>query len=326
MEDCALKEVQLREVYPRQRERLDSVEPNSRGEKASMRYCNAELVGHLVYVLGRVSVNLRSFLHLIAILDTNLSEWRWVRLTDLPSGGSGMFLYNDALLWFYRSPRQKDLSWEMRKFDLLLEQYSVAQTYGNFPENRSGFAAHFLPEWNYHLVFGGKSVRRPLALNDVHLLDVQSSIWIRPKVTGQRPTPGHRHGTCIHRGALFCFGGRGAYPEVRDGIFILRFHSRKAGTWSKPRVTGDNIGPRSSLSLVSYQGVILLCGGVPRQQDMKLQAYDPVSFTFKQLEHDQLVKSIGYGAAAVPIFGGKSIAFFGGQNQVSYYVRLSLVT
>ena len=319
--------MELTTVTPLQTEALSSSLANPSGEKASMRYCSAVSVGRFVYVLGYLVRNggtsIRNFL---AVLDTRQNQWRWVRLGDSPSGGHGMFLLNDSMQWVTSPKASEERPWALLHFDMLLEEISVGDTYGAVPSARYGSAGHYVESNNHFLLFGGRTRGMfPQNLNDVHLLNLGNKVWVKSVVTGERPPPGYRHGTCFHRGALYVFGGRINGGHLGDGMYILRFAKRGyKGTWSKPRVTGGEASPRSSLSLVSYQGVVILCGGLP-ERGVRIQVYDPQSGAFNKVVNRGADRSIGFGGATVLIEGGRDIAVFGDHNQISNYVRLSAV-
>lgn len=61
--------------------------------------------------------------------------------------------------------------------------------------------------------------------------------WIKPAISGRRPSPRHRAGVCIHRKKLFVYGGIDA-----DGNLLSDVHCLEMGanpTWSKVTTVGN---------------------------------------------------------------------------------------
>lgn len=321
--------LRLEVVEPKPLEPLSSAIPNARTENVDTSYCNALSGGHFVYVLANLLRDMGSSEKFLAILDTRKNKWRWVRLAKAPSSGQGLFLVNDTLFWFNSPSSDEQMNWDLQHFDLLLEQLGRITPGGSKPQTRYGFSGNFLERYNCYIVFGGRSlgIIPGRCFNDIYMLDLNRYSWNQPKVKGKLPPPRFRHGSCVHEGSLYVFGGKGNRGRLNDGIYILRFTTGTCVTWSNPTLNSCTVPERSSLCLVPYKGVILICGGLPPQSDVSL--YDPNSCTYKEVSLSEATRratpGLGYAYAAVVTHGGGAIALLGGQSHLQNYLRLSVV-
>lgn len=53
-------------------------------------------------------------------------------------------------------------------------------------------------------------------LNDTHVLDVNASRWIKPKISGTPPGPRYGHSAILAGSRIIIFGGKGAKQVFRD--------------------------------------------------------------------------------------------------------------
>ena len=53
-------------------------------------------------------------------------------------------------------------------------------------------------------------------LNDTHVLDVNSSRWIKPKISGTPPPPRYGHSSVLAGARIIIFGGKGNKTVFRD--------------------------------------------------------------------------------------------------------------
>jgi host cell factor len=53
-------------------------------------------------------------------------------------------------------------------------------------------------------------------LNDTYVLDVNSSRWIKPKISGTPPPPRYGHSSILAGSRIIIFGGKGSKTTFRD--------------------------------------------------------------------------------------------------------------
>jgi hypothetical protein len=88
------------------------------------------------------------------------------------------------------------------------------------------------------LIFGGQAQvdGRLVALNDVHLLDIESRQWIQPEMKGTPPPPMAGHTAIAVGHHLYIIGGQNGM-EVSSAVYVLDVTN---GTWSCPIAKGIN--------------------------------------------------------------------------------------
>lgn len=80
-------------------------------------------------------------------------------------------------------------------------------------------------------MFGGCSIDKETAIpkynNDIHVLDTETMVWVRPRVNGSTPTGRYGHSaTMMDNGQIVVFGGWGSGGcQCRDVIKVSRRHA-----------------------------------------------------------------------------------------------------
>ena len=287
------------------------------------RYSVTERVGHFIYVVGRLGLHRKDEKRwaVVGILDIRKSSWTW-----LPREGPGyqegcMCMFGDALYWFGPGDWQHRPTGDVSRFDLVLHEWSHCCSIGDRPDNRKSATAHLLEEREQFLLFGGQTVQGSMR-SDLHLFHIPSRKWQRPDVKGRPPAKRWQHGSCVDRGVFYCYGGWGQTGRCVDGLYCMEFKGNTA-IWSQPQTNHTMVGPLSSFKFMPFNGVLLLCGGLPRGE-AKVTQYDPRKREFKEvsLTMGRNVTKLGYGIGAVEIDAGRSIALFGGSNTLNRYIVL----
>ena len=168
-------------------------------------------------------------------------------------------------------------------------------------------------------------------LNDVWMYSIEKQLWTKPRVDGEPPMPRWQHGSCIHAGVLYCYGGWSPGSRASDGLFLLHLKSRNQRKlrWSKPQTNAQDLGPLSSFAMVSLNGTLLLCGGKAEgaHENHMISRVDPSSSDF-EFSVVNLAKGAamypGFGLTATCIENGKAILLFGGTNYLGCYHKLLL--
>ena len=287
-----------------------------------MRYICAEKVGRYIYLLGPLCSRSGTGERwtVVAALDFPRKTWRWIFCPGDVGQGSAIFLYEDALYMFGIRDWRGNSSREMSKFDLIFEKWSYAGTTGEKPANRSYFSGHFLEQEKRFLVFGGtyRGMR-----NDVHLLQMPQRRWLPLVIKGRPPEPRWQHGSCVHNGVFYCYGGWGHTRRYNDGLHVLRF-SQGVATWSTAGTNADSFTPLSSYSLVPFGNKLLFCGGYGRDILHQLSVYDPATDMFTELGKKPGDRKLGFGISVVTAETDRSLLIFGGHAQLDYSLQLTL--
>lgn len=245
----------------------------------------AELVGHRIYLYGCGSRRgLHGPLCFIAVLDTRRKEWKWLQNDGLNRSEGQIFLYSDSIYHFgwrdWRDPETAKLS----RFDLALEEWSCCHASGDAPMFREYSSGHFIEAKtkSMFVVFGGTADQPS---NDVHLLNLSQLTWTQPEVKGTPPRPRFDHGSCVHNGALYCYGGYGNNMSLlNDGLYILHFGLRNTVTWSKLVSNAESLGPLAKFSMISFHETLLIFGG-EREGDLhQVTMFDPAIKQFAQVK------------------------------------------
>jgi hypothetical protein len=120
---------------------------------------------------------------------------------------------------------------------------------GNPPRGRSGHSATVLADNSMLLIFGGQTLveGRLVALNDVHLLDIDTGTWMQPEMKGSSPPAMYGHSAVAVGNHLYIIGGQNGM-EVSSAVYVLDVTT---GTWSCPIVKGINFAGHTA-SLVGH--------------------------------------------------------------------------
>ena len=317
--------VTLKKINLRKREAMNK-QAKSLGHRDSTtlaRYSCAERVGRYVYVLGHLCATSEAGERwsVVAVLDFPRKTWRWIFCPGGVFQGSAVFLYEDALYMFGIRDWRGDSSRELSKFDLIFERWSYAYSTGEKPMNRSYFSGHFLEREKRFLVFGGTSdgIR-----NDVHLLQFPEHKWLPLVIKGRPPDGRWQHGSCVHNGVFYCYGGWGYASRYNDGLHVLRFSRGGVATWSTAGTNADSFTPVSSFSLVPFANKLFLCGGYGRVTLHQLSVYDPATDMFSELGQKPGDDKLGFGTSVATVETDRALWIFGGHAQLDYCVQLTL--
>jgi Kelch motif len=93
------------------------------------------------------------------------------------------------------------------------------ETSGAIPQQRANHSSAVLDETNELFVFGGWNGTQ--RLNDIHILDVATSVWTCPKIGGVLPHPRAGMTLTALRGRLYLFGGSGTSAKCFQDLQIL---------------------------------------------------------------------------------------------------------
>ena len=286
-------------------------------------YSDAEQVGRYIYVVGKLGNTVVNGFHwsVVAVLDIPTKSWRWIYGPGAFLQGSKIFLFEDALYAFGHRDWKDGVSKDLSVFDLILGEWSFANSTGPRSDHRSYFSGHFLEDRSQFLVFGGISggVR-----SDVYLVQMPHCRWIQPVVKGRPPAGRWQHGSCVHNGVFYCYGGWKAYGRHKDGLFLLHIGPQNLVTWSKPNLATESCMRLSSFSFVPFCGRLLLCGGYGPTGFHQVSMYEPATGELSVLRNNPQDEQFGHGAVVLPIESGSALLILGGRGELDYYLSLTL--
>ncbi|CAA0841703.1 Galactose oxidase/kelch repeat superfamily protein [Striga hermonthica] len=124
-------------------------------------------------------------------------------------------------------------------FDMEAECWSLIEAKGDIPVARSG---HTVVRANSALIlFGGEDSRRR-KLNDLHMFDLKSLMWLPLHCTGPKPSARSNHIAALYNDKmLLVFGGASKSRTLND-MYSLDF---EAMVWSRIKTRGFHPSPRA---------------------------------------------------------------------------------
>jgi hypothetical protein len=187
------------------------------------------------------------------------------------------------------------------------------QITGRIPRPRYGHSA--ICYNNSMIMFGGTNIITNKALNDVHVLDLTTWKWTKPKVTGQIPSPRSFHTAVLYQDKMLVWGG---YREVIESSFkfndvYLHILDLKTWRWSKMTPMGTLPAARSHHSAVIFEDKLIIHGGAfdiyasfndlyildlrkKRWLPVELELCHPVALPGLKLHGNTLIRFFGDGA------------------------------
>lgn len=183
------------------------------------------------------------------------------------------------------------------------------ETFGQRPQRRANHSAAFLEETNELFVFGGWN--GDTRLNDLHILDIDTSTWSSPDLSGLLPRPRAGMTLTALRGRLFLFGGSGTNAQCFQDLHVfdrqmmswLYVNSGDSNRDYTPAFTFGANGNESSFSSGDHRTELLSAN--PNDEDaapcLKVLGTGP-----------------GYRAGHTATTVGRKIYIFGGSHGPNY--------
>ncbi|CEP00414.1 Kelch motif [Plasmodiophora brassicae] len=165
------------------------------------------------------------------------------------------------------------------------------------------------------VVFGGNDGVR--LFNDIHILEVETMGWSKPKVRGTPPTPRAGHAAALVDGhLLFVFGGGSAHGPT-NSIHVLDLETL---TWTDPQVSGTPPSPRLGHSMHVVLGprpqLLVFGGGTVDKLYDDLHVFDCATGVWSRPRDTGSVPAARTGHASCllrdPVSNRESLYFFGG--------------
>ena len=314
-------EVKAKLVVPHQPVRLRDLKLELPVTRSTWYRCSAAVVGHYVYVAGKIGKHLRNGRKrtVVPILDTVKNSWRWLPCEGPSCSYVFLALYNDYLYWFGDEVWHESGLWGVSRFDVNQEEWELCELKGKGPGPRLGCSMHLHERRKQLLIFGGKF--RSVKQNDVHLLDLRLNRWVDVSVKGQRPAARCEHSSWMVEDEFYMFGGftnEGRFP--RDGLNVLHFGLNNIVTWSNVK-EAKALGIMANTIVIPWGDSLLLLGGSKKTASHLASKWNSKARTMEEItgfENSTHVRTV-YAAVTVT---SKSLLF--GTFRDEGYLRLSL--
>ncbi|KHN78943.1 Kelch domain-containing protein 3 [Toxocara canis] len=162
---------------------------------------------------------------------------------------------------------------ETYAFDLQTHQWSEIRTTGVAPQWRDFHTACAINNKMY--VFGGRSDQlgqfhssRDLYCDRLKVLDLKTTQWYEPNVTGDRPSGRRSHSAWTHNGRMYIFGGY--LGTINQHLGDLYEYDPTASNWRRLYPFGEGPSPRRRQCTVLVNDRLFLFGGTMPRKTAKL--------------------------------------------------------
>ncbi|CAM8925374.1 unnamed protein product [Rhodiola kirilowii] len=198
----------------------------------------------------------------VKVFDLQTLTWSTLKTygkAPVSRGGQSVTLVGTTLVIFGGEDAKRTLLNDLHILDLETMTWDDMEAIGVPPSPRSGHAAAVHAE-RYLLIFGGGS--HATCFNDLHVLDLQSMEWSRPKQQGEIPTPRAGHAGVTIGENWFIAGGGNNTSGISETVVL----NMSTLVWSVvTNVQGRVPVASEGLSLVvsSYNGeeILVAFGG-----------------------------------------------------------------
>lgn len=157
-------------------------------------------------------------------------RWYQPPMMGVPPGPCNMhsadFVTKRREVYVFRGGNGREYLNDLHALNVDTYQWRKVETTGEIPQQRANHSSALLEETGELFVFGGWNGRE--RLNDIHILDTETSTWTRPEVGGVLPHPRAGMTLTALRGRLFLFGGSGTSSKCFQDLQIL---DRKEMAW-----------------------------------------------------------------------------------------------
>uniref|UniRef100_A0A7N0U6P7 ACB domain-containing protein n=1 Tax=Kalanchoe fedtschenkoi TaxID=63787 RepID=A0A7N0U6P7_KALFE len=198
----------------------------------------------------------------VKVFDLQTLTWSTLKTygkAPVSRGGQSVTLVGATLVIFGGEDAKRTLLNDLHILDLETLTWDDMEATGVPPSPRSGHAAAVHAE-RYLLIFGGGS--HATCFNDLHVLDIQSMEWSRPKQQGEVPTPRAGHAGVTIGENWFIAGGGNNTSGISETVVL----NMSTLTWSVVTSVQGRVPVASeglSLIMSSYNGeeILVAFGG-----------------------------------------------------------------
>ncbi|XP_022965639.1 rab9 effector protein with kelch motifs-like [Cucurbita maxima] len=214
-----------------------------------------------VYVFGGCCGGL----HFSDVLVLNLDTMVWTIMATTgqgpgPRDSHGAVIVGNQMIVFGGTNGSKKVN-DLHILDLGTKEWLQPECKGSPPSPRESHTATLVGD-DKLVIFGGSGEGESNYLNDLHILDLKSMVWMITEVRGDVPVPRDSHSATAVGQKLFVYGGD-CGDRYQGGVDMLDMHSM---TWSRLSVQGSSPGVRAGHAAVNIATKVYILGGVGDRQ------------------------------------------------------------
>ena len=230
--------------------------------------CSATLLGHFIWVIGAGGSN--SF----SLLDLKKKAWAIHSVENdrfrFHLHSASLFQDQILLLWARRSREYNFFPEPFREvlvFDPVLSELRIKPTFGDLrPKYTDSHTIDICAKMQVLVLFGG-SDNEGWLFDQLHLLDLTSWKWRRPRVQGKAPSNRRKHGSCVVGSWFFVYGGD-PYSAASPDLFAVKINYQGPLLWHRITVSGDEKVDRAGAGLKYVgNGRMVVFGGYFRSRN-----------------------------------------------------------
>lgn len=140
-------------------------------------------------------------------------------------------------------------------FDMEKENWSMIEAKGEIPVARSG---HSVTRAGSVLILFGGEAAKGRKLNDLHMFDLKSSMWLPLLAMGSVPSPRSKHVAAIYDDRLLLVFGGASKSKFLNDLYALDFEAME---WSRLKTRGVSPRPRAECAGVLFGDNWYIAGG-----------------------------------------------------------------
>lgn len=144
-----------------------------------------------------------------------------------PRDSHGAVIVGNQMIVFGGTNGSKKVN-DLHILDLGTQEWVQPECKGNPPSPRESHTATLLGD-DKLVIFGGSGEGESNYLNDLHILDLKTMMWMNSDVRGDIPVPRDSHSATAVGHKLFVYGGD-CGDRYQGGVDMLDVHSL---TWSR---------------------------------------------------------------------------------------------
>ncbi|KAG7021039.1 Rab9 effector protein with kelch motifs, partial [Cucurbita argyrosperma subsp. argyrosperma] len=233
----------LEEVFQRRKDMGSSVGAGGEVSKKkamwlypkAMGFTPSERWGHSAcYYQGNVYVfgGCCGGLHFSDVLVLNLDTMVWTVMVTTgqgpgPRDSHGAVIVGNQMIVFGGTNGSKKVN-DLHILDLGTKEWLQPECKGSPPSPRESHTATLVGD-DKLVIFGGSGEGESNYLNDLHILDLKTMVWMITEVRGDVPVPRDSHSATAVGQKLFVYGGD-CGDRYQGGVDMLDMHSM---TWSR---------------------------------------------------------------------------------------------
>ncbi|XP_022999565.1 acyl-CoA-binding domain-containing protein 5-like [Cucurbita maxima] len=214
-----------------------------------------------VYVFGGCCGGL----HFSDVLVLNLDTMLWTNMVTTghspgPRDSHGAVIVGSQMIVFGGTNGSKKVN-DLHILDLGTKEWTQPECKGNPPAPRESHTATLIGN-DKLVIFGGSGEGESNYLNDLHILNLKTMVWMNTEVRGDVPIPRDSHSATAVGHKLLVYGGD-CGDRYQGGVDMLDMRSL---TWSRLCVQGSSPGVRAGHAAVNIATKVYILGGVGDRQ------------------------------------------------------------